>query len=157
MNIRTFLARMFTGATTRRTPVDGNRPGSDRRTEDSDQIERRQAWRPTARSAYGRWVQASQHRQAAIEAIHQRGIERGIDARDVLAAYDRLDDWLLVRGWHPDQFDHGFDDDAPIDDFMDCTDVDYDPAMAEYDRRHPGDGDTARWTPRRDDEHEDTP
>ncbi|MEU4216212.1 hypothetical protein [Actinoplanes sp. NPDC026623] len=133
MKIRALLTRLFSGDTAQ-APTSAAH-GSTHRAEAGAQIEPRTAWRPTARSAYGRYIQASQHRQAAIEAIHQRGIERGIDPKDVLAAYDRLDAGLRAHGWHPDQFDHGFDDEAPIDDFMDRTDVDYDPRMAAYDAR----------------------
>lgn len=133
MTIRALFAR-FRTADTGPVPA-GNAPTRTRTAAAGDQIEPRAAWRPTARSAYGRYIQATRHRQTAIEAIHQRGIERGIDPKDVLAAYDRLDAGLRARGWHPDQFDHGFDDDAPIDDFMNRTDVDYDPRMAAYDAR----------------------
>ena len=136
MTLRTLFARFRSGDTTQRQAGDRLDPDSATRgAAPATQVDRRDAWRPTARSAYGRYIQASEHRQAAIEAIHQRGVERGIDAEDVLAAYDRLDDGLRARGWHPDQFDHGFDDQAPIDDFMDRTDVDYDPRMAAYDAR----------------------
>jgi len=137
MKLRTFFTRFLADDTTQTRPntaADSSNTGA-RRTDSVEQIDRRDAWRPTARSAYGRYIQASEHRQAAIEAISQRGRERGIDAKDVLAAYDRLDTELRARGWHPDQFDHGFDDEAPIDDFMDRTDVDYDPRMAAYDAR----------------------
>lgn len=145
MTIRAFLARFLPGDAAQ--APDGAVHGSTRPAEAVDRIEPRAGWRPTARSAYGRYIQASEHRQAAIHAIHQRGIERGIDAKDVLAAYDRLDAELRSRGWHPDQFDHGFDDEAPINDFMDRTDVDYDPRMAAYDaqaaQRGNTDGDEA--------------
>jgi len=137
MSIRTFFARLLSRDTAQ-TPA-----GAGRRAEAADQVEPRTAWRPTARSAYGRYVQATQHRQAAIEAIHQRGVERGIRSADVLAAYDRLDDGLRARGWHPDQFRHGWSSDEPwIDDFMDRTDVDYDPRMAAYDARQAHQRDT---------------
>lgn len=89
-------------------------------------------WLPTARSAYGRYIQASRRRQAAVEAIHKRGIELGMNPDDILAAYDHLDVELRERGWHPDQFDRGFDDETRVDDFIDGTDVDYDPAMASH-------------------------
>lgn len=131
MKIRACLARALFGHTAQ-TPTPAT---TAHRTETADQLGQRTAWRPTARSAYGRHIQAANHRQAAIEAIHQRGTERGISPQDVLAAIDRLDDGLRDRGWHPDQFNHGFDDEAPIDDFVNGEDVDYDPRMAAYDAR----------------------
>lgn len=147
MNIRAALARLIPSNTQQRTAnTTAGQDTTTRRTEPGDQIEQRQAWRPTARSAYGRHVQAAEHRQAAIEAIHERGRERGIDSRDVLAAMDHLDTGLRAHGWHPDQFAYG-DDEDPIDDFVTGVDIDYDPRMAAYDarmaQRRPEDGDEA--------------
>ncbi|MEU4239515.1 hypothetical protein [Actinoplanes sp. NPDC026619] len=146
MKIRAFLARLVCGDTAQAPTGDAH--GTTRRAEAADQVEPRTAWRPTARSAYGRYLQASQHQQAAIEAISRRGDQIGADPRDVLAAYDRLDAGLRARGWHPDQFRDGWSSDEPwIDDFMDRTDVDYDPRMAAYDaqlrQRRDTDGDEA--------------
>ncbi|RSM59474.1 hypothetical protein DMB66_27710 [Actinoplanes sp. ATCC 53533] len=136
MKLRTFFARFLADDTTQTRPnTAADSSTGTRRADSVEHIDRRNAWRPTARSAYGRYIQASEHRQAAIEAISQRGRERGIDAKDIIAAHNRLDTELRARGWHPDQFDHGFDDEAPINDFMDRTDVDYDPRMAAYDAR----------------------
>ncbi|MCO8272832.1 hypothetical protein M1L60_19740 [Actinoplanes sp. TRM 88003] len=126
MRIRAVLARLLTGDA---IPA----AGSSSRAATRDHVEPRTVWRPTARSAYGRYIQATEHRQAAIEAIHQRGREQGIDPKEVLAAMDHLDHVLRTRGWHPEQFDHGFDDEARIDDHVTGVDVDYDPRMAAYD------------------------
>lgn len=96
-----------------------------------------QQWQPTARSEHGRHVQAGRHRQALIEAISERGREIGAKPDQVLAAMDRADAELRAHGWHPEQFPYG----DPIDDFVNRTDVDYDPAMADFDRRHNADTD----------------
>ena len=58
---------------------------------------------PAART--GATCKASRLRQTAIEAIHERGEERGINPQDTLAAMERLDRELRSRGWHPDQID----------------------------------------------------
>jgi hypothetical protein len=96
-----------------------------------------QHWQPTARSEHGRHVQAAEHRQALIEAISERGRDRGMDPEQVVAAMDAADEQLRAHGWHPDQFGYG----DPIDDFVNGTDADYDPTMAAFDQRHHADAD----------------
>ncbi|OJF15523.1 hypothetical protein [Couchioplanes caeruleus] len=81
-----------------------------------------QRWQPTARSAHGRHVQASQHRQALIEAIAARGQQLGMAPGQVSAAIIAADDQLRAHGWHPEQFAYG----DPIDDFVTGADADYD-------------------------------
>ena len=132
MTLRTLFARFRSGDTTQPQASDGLDPGSATRgAAPATQVDRRDAWRPTARSACGQHVQATQYRQSAIEPISQRGRERGIDPAETLAAMDHLDTELHARGWHPDQFP--YDDEDPIDDFVNGVDVDYDPGMAAYD------------------------
>lgn len=146
MNIRALFARLrATGTTQKQADTAADRDTGDRHAEPTGQVDRRAAWRPTARSAFGRHVQATNFRQAAIEAIHARGREAGIDAGETVAAMRQLDVELRARGWHPDQFP--YDDEDPIDDFDTRFDVDYEPHMAAYDaemaRRRDEDGDFA--------------